>query len=645
MASLNRNRLQPNATHYEDADSVSLSENEGRGHRAPWQAEPNERPPRAIARLSGVALSRRQPPLAQSDRLEVNSNASDVNSNEGSIYDVNSNEGGIYDASSDEGSIYYDFNPNEGNPRRSRLNSNTAADEDTTSASRLTPADAIAPKKGTRRLRLVAPWLTLFLGALSCAAASLALLEVLTSPPNDQLLLRIATFQERLVCKLAEMHPPLIVAQPTLTSTLSKHRVNHAQYSLPDELHNLSATLAALQANNTRLKQLLSNVARDKGELTAGLANITAQLGLPAVMDHLDLLASLRARMSVVELATAGANGSSFVVSSTPDANLIQPTPDLRARVGAGDNMTLSTLYYAMPPPSAKFTSLITSPDGQLALGGSYSGELVAFLTSNGSSLWSRAMSTPVNSISISPDGYTGIAGLQNGSVSIFSAQTGAINLTFLADREGLVTFVLYSPDNRHFFTSGSNKYIVMWNTTGAAINIFKEHARGAARSMDISADGRYLLAIDGSHADVWDLTRFKLACGLVKGFLAGAMSRDHSFVYLTTEFGTLEIYGPAQANMVYPKFAVLSTSCGGAPTSLQNNASVVLTPGEDRVVIGTWCGVVRSFDTAKRSSTYLRELNLGDVVLAMAMTSAGELITSDNQGLTRFWRPLEEQW
>ena len=78
-------------------------------------------------------------------------------------------------------------------------------------------------------------------------------------------------------------------------------------------------------------------------------------------------------------------------------------------------------------------------------------------------------------------------------------------------------------------------------------------------------------------------------------------MSRNRSFVYLSSANGITVAYGPVQDDMVYPMLSEYNASCAG------NCATIVcLSPQEGRLFESTGDGGVFSYDTTVRGPSFM---------------------------------------
>ncbi|QRV82500.1 hypothetical protein RhiJN_10515 [Ceratobasidium sp. AG-Ba] len=133
-------------------------------------------------------------------------------------------------------------------------------------------------------------------------------------------------------------------------------------------------------------------------------------------------------------------------------------------------------------------------------------------IVENGDDEWSpcvRAITAPaeVNSVSLSPNGKTVIAGLRNGTIQTWDAATGDAVLAPFHGHSGSVTCVAVSPDGRQVVSASEDKTLRVWDAeTGAIILGPLRGHRSKVQTVAYSHDGRKIASgsSDGT-LRIWD--------------------------------------------------------------------------------------------------------------------------------------------
>jgi len=117
--------------------------------------------------------------------------------------------------------------------------------------------------------------------------------------------------------------------------------------------------------------------------------------------------------------------------------------------------------------------------------------------------------------LSISPDGKTVAAGLNDFHVGIWDTHTGKL-LSSLQGHTATVTAVVYAPDGKTLYSGSLDGSIVAWNLAAGGTPRQLE-GKASIVGLAVSADGKFLFV----RTDGQKLLRYELATGLLRDQIA----------------------------------------------------------------------------------------------------------------------------
>jgi len=152
-------------------------------------------------------------------------------------------------------------------------------------------------------------------------------------------------------------------------------------------------------------------------------------------------------------------------------------------------------------------TAVCMSPDGGLALVGSWDGSLTLWDAARGRLL--RKLddhSAPVRAIAFSPDGRLALCGLGDGTLSLWDTAR-ARRLRALKHHSSSVTAVAFAPDGKCALSGSVDRTVVLWNATSRRrIRTFTDHPEPIL-AVGFCRDGRHV--VSGSRDDslvLWNI-------------------------------------------------------------------------------------------------------------------------------------------
>jgi WD40 repeat protein/serine/threonine protein kinase len=147
---------------------------------------------------------------------------------------------------------------------------------------------------------------------------------------------------------------------------------------------------------------------------------------------------------------------------------------------------------------AASVNSVSFSPDGRLALSGSYDSMLRLWeVATGGLRRTFEGHTRDVYSVSFSPDGRLALSGSRDVTLRLWEVTTGRCVRAFKGHKES-INSVSFSPDGRLALSGSDDKTLRLWDVaTGRCLRTFEGHT-GGVRSVSCSPDGR--LALSGSY-------------------------------------------------------------------------------------------------------------------------------------------------
>jgi WD40 repeat protein len=227
----------------------------------------------------------------------------------------------------------------------------------------------------------------------------------------------------------------------------------------------------------------------------------------------------------------------------------LRPTHPCFNAPGSGELRTLSGHSYGV-------TAVAISPDGRLALSGSWDNTLKVWDLASGKALRTLSgHSNYVTAVAISPDGRLALSGSWDKTLKVWDLESGK-ELRTLSGHANDVTAVAISPDGRLALSGSWSHTLKVWDLdSGKALRTLSGHAR-SVHAVAISPDGR--LALSGSEDNtlkVWDLASGKALrtlSGHARSVHAVAISPDGRLALSGSDDTTLKIWDLASGEELH---------------------------------------------------------------------------------------------
>ncbi|HVU88540.1 MAG TPA: protein kinase [Pirellulales bacterium] len=290
---------------------------------------------------------------------------------------------------------------------------------------------------------------------------------------------------------------------------------------------------------------------------------------------------------------------------------------------------------------SAVWTAVF-SPDGtHVATAGGNDATL--WRVDNGREVMSYSPHGAVAAGAFSPDGQHAATCSWDGTIKIWNAKTGNVELKIVASPEKYVNSVMYSPDGSRLLSASDDATAKIWDAkTGKLLLSLPtdENAAGhqdTVRSARYSADGkRVVTASSDKTARVWDAeTGESLAVleGHEWAVLAAEFSADGTRIITGSEDNTVRIWDAATGKQL------LLLEGHTAPVT-----SVAFTPDGTRAATGAQDNAVKLWD-AKNGKEILHLKQHSQEVSSVAFSPDGKLLlTSSRDGTAIVWPAVDWQ-
>jgi WD40 repeat protein len=170
------------------------------------------------------------------------------------------------------------------------------------------------------------------------------------------------------------------------------------------------------------------------------------------------------------------------------------------------------TLVHSIPEITSPVESVAISPDEKTFISSDQEGSITAWDLSSGEQLYSFDNGAPVWSIAIAPNGKSFVGGSDDLAVRQWDLASGKLLKEF-AGHEDAVHTVAISPDGKILASGSNDSTVKLWDlATGSLQTTLSGHGDGVV-SLAISSDGKTLASgSDDSTVKLWDLPSYQLS-------------------------------------------------------------------------------------------------------------------------------------
>jgi WD40 repeat protein len=170
--------------------------------------------------------------------------------------------------------------------------------------------------------------------------------------------------------------------------------------------------------------------------------------------------------------------------------NTIRYTPEVFVQLGHSDNIT----------------AVAFSPDGKLALSGSWDNTLKLWDVSNGREIRTfKGHAWTVNAVAFSPDGKLALSGSEDKTLKLWQVSTGREIRTFKGHSLSVIA-VAFSPDGKLALSGSEGNTFKLWDVSnGREIRTFKEHGC-IVNAVAFSPDGKLALSGFDKTLKLWKI-------------------------------------------------------------------------------------------------------------------------------------------
>ncbi|GAC1317343.1 MAG: hypothetical protein NVSMB2_10950 [Chloroflexota bacterium] len=376
--------------------------------------------------------------------------------------------------------------------------------------------------------------------------------DVALSDPDAQELVRLSTARAAQARRRAELTrlgvvaAMLIIAITAAIVSFAQRQVALTASTAAEQQAHIAEEQrrdAALQRDNAVVAQATAVAARDRAERQARIAT-SQQLAAQAsheLTSRPDIAFLLNVEANAVENTFEARSGLYSNLLANPRLVALLPGQDnaVSRTVFTRDGKTLATgddngsvvvwdtasrrpLYPALKAVSGPLYSLAVSPDGSvLAAGGKY-GELSFWNLRTGQPIGQTITDVPsghwgwVNDLAFSPDGSLLASASLSGSIFLWDAQSHDLSAELASGFDGQANAVAFSPDGKTLAAGGFGQTgnIVFWDIPSRR-EIARLSQPGYVWSVAFNADARQFLSqgtsvtttgLDTGTAIVWDL-------------------------------------------------------------------------------------------------------------------------------------------
>ena len=314
--------------------------------------------------------------------------------------------------------------------------------------------------------------------------------------------------------------------------------------------------------------------------------------------------------------------------------NTIVSSPDGKLAVSGSQDGTavlfdLASLETVRPIPSlysvAPVTAAAFDPSGGSVLIVSSDGQIQVWKPGSGPQ-W-VAHVDGIEAAIFSPDARLVATASSDKTARLWDLSSGKEIITILGHTGGVLTLA-FSPDGRRLVTGGRDGTARVWDTvTGRELRVLAEHTK-AITAATFSPDGRFLLTGSNDEtARIWDLSDEKSnsrkLIGHTSGINAISLSADGSRIYVIDFGGNAYIWDFKTAHIIVASVSVTTENYGLASFGLRGNYAAI--PGK--------AGVSRVWDAdAARTILTLREQKA--YPMSAMMWSEQRLFVGDAAGI-----------
>jgi WD40 repeat protein/DNA-binding SARP family transcriptional activator len=321
----------------------------------------------------------------------------------------------------------------------------------------------------------------------------------------------------------------------------AKSQAQMARSAEADAEQNAAQIQSLLWANNAQ--QAMDN---DRLELALPLALAANRIEDPPVY----------AQRMLAEVAYAPGLSRRLVGHSAQVTSVVYSPDGQMALSGAYDNRLIlwdvrtGTILreFALRHTEA-VTSVAFGPDGQRALSGSQDGTLILWDVTTGEPLHQfDRLPHAVYSVAFSPDGRWVLSGSQDGTLILWDVENRSRARTFEAAHTDAVHSVTFGPDGRQALSGSWDGSVILWDVeSGTVVHRFEGH-NASVYSVTFMPDGRRALSGGGDNRLLlWDLENQRLLATLSGGhsqrILSIAVSPDGRWALSGSDDGLVVLW------------------------------------------------------------------------------------------------------
>jgi len=238
-----------------------------------------------------------------------------------------------------------------------------------------------------------------------------------------------------------------------------------------------------------------------------------------------------------------------------------------------------------------------------------------------------------VSGSAISPDGTLAVAGSFSGTTRLWHLPTGSELRRFDGHTAGVVA-AAFSPDGRHVLTASYDGSARLWDpATGEEVFRFVDESGALPSSVSFSSDGRrFVVGQMGGPTRLFDRETGEELLSLMPEIAGGphaAISRDASQIITAGVSPGLQLWSAGTGELL--------TTFGTETPPL--NGAIAFSPEGDRVFAGHTDGLVRAWDLATGEVVQTFRGHTGGVsALGLSLDGSVLMTTSQTDGLAIVW-------